>query len=172
MCPSDEDLMNAIENNVIGYNDYKKSDVINANKLWGKNIARLKGVSTRRKSKLPREDETIDIPSQIAKRYKDGVTLSIDVMHVNKISFLVSKDYHLNYYQYIPIRKKGKEYILDAIETMCNEYRQRGVFKVTQIEGDGAFECVRSDLQSDRFGNIRLITCDAQKHVPRIERGI
>ena len=55
---------------------------------------------------------------------------------------------------------------------MCNEYKQRGAFKVTQIEGDGAFECVRTELQSDRFGNIRLITCDAQKHVPKIERGI
>ena len=46
------------------------------------------------------------------------------------------------------------------------------MFKVTQIESDGAFECARTELQSDCFGNIRLITCDAQKHIPRIERGI
>ena len=172
MCPSEEDLINAIEHNVIGHNEYRRSNGINTNKLWGKDIATLKGKTTRKKSKLPREDEAIDIPSPIVERYKDGLMLSIDIMHVNKICFLVSKAYHLNYYQCIPIRKKGKEYILDAIETMCNEYKQRGVFKVTQTEEDGAFECTRSDLQSDRFGNIRLITCDAQKHVPRIERGI
>ena len=59
-----------------------------------------------------------------------------------------------------------------AIEEMCNEYKQRGAFKVTQIEGDGAFECVRTELQSNQFGNVCLITCDAQKHVPKIERGI
>ena len=172
MCPRKEDLINAIENNVIGHNEYRRRDVINANKLWGKDVATLKGKTTRRKSKLPREDDTNDIPSPIVERYKVRITVSIDIMHVNKICFLVSKAYHLNYYQCIPIRKKRKEYILDAIETMCNEYKQRGVFKVTQIEGDGAFECTRTDLRSDRFGNVRLITCDAQKYVPRIEMGI
>ena len=50
---------------------------------------------------------------------------------------------------------------MKAIEEMRNEYKQRGAFKVTQIEGDGAFECVRTELQSNRFGNVRLITCDA-----------
>ena len=70
-------------------------------------------------------------------------------MHVNKVSFLVSKAYHLNYYQCIPICKKGKEYILIAIEQKCNKYKQRGVFKVTQIESDGVFECARTELQSD-----------------------
>ena len=40
-----------------------------------------------------------------------------------KISFLVSKAYHLNNYQCIPIFKKGKEYILGAIEQMCNAYK-------------------------------------------------
>ena len=68
--------------------------------------------------------------------------------------------------------KKGEEYILTAIEQMCNKYKQRGIFKVTQIEGDGAFECVRTELQSNRFGNICLITCDVQKHILRIERKI
>ena len=89
-------------------------------------------------------------------------------MHVNKFSFLVLKAYHLNYYQYIPICKKGKEYILGAIEEICNKYKQRGVFKATQIECNGAFKCARTELQSDRFGKICLNTCDAQKHVPMI----
>ena len=89
MCPSEEDLINAIENNVIGHNEYRRRDVINANKLWGKDIATLKGKTTRKKSKLPREDEAIDIPSPIVERYKDGLTLSIDIMHVSKICFLV-----------------------------------------------------------------------------------
>ena len=172
MCPSDKDLVNAIENNVIGINRYAQRDIVNADKLFGKDIASLKGKVTQKKSKLPKEDSTIDIPSPIIKGYKDGITLSINIMHVNRISFLVSKAYHLNYYQCIPIRKKGKEYILNAIEQMCHEYKQKGASKVTQIEGGGAFECARTKLQSDWFENIRLITCDAQKHVPRIERGI
>ena len=100
------------------------------------------------------------------------ITLYIDIMHMNKVSFLVSKAYYLNYYQCVPICKKGKEYILTAIEQMCNKYNQRGIFRVTQIEGNRAFECARTELQFGWFGNICLITCDTQKHVPRIESGI
>ena len=43
MCPSDEDLSNAIENNVIGSNSFTCQDVVNANKLFGSDIAALKG---------------------------------------------------------------------------------------------------------------------------------
>ena len=121
MCPSEEDLINAIENNVIGNNDFRQRDVVNANKLWGKDIATLKGKTTCRKSKLPREDSAIDISSPIVEWYKDRITLSVDIMHVNRVSFLVYKAYDLNYYQCISIRKKGKEYILDAIKEMCNK---------------------------------------------------
>ena len=172
MCLSNEDLFNTIENNVIGNNSYTCRDVINANKLFGSNVASLKGKTVWRKSKLPREDATIDIPPAIIDQFKEGITLSIGIMHVNKVSFLVSNAYHHNYYQCIPICKKGKEYILGAIEQMWNEYKQRGVFKFTQIEGDSAFEWAMTELQSDRFEHICLITCDAQKHVLRIERGI
>ena len=149
MCPSDEDLSNAIENNVIGNKNFTRQYVLNANKLFGSDIASLKGKTVRRKSKLPREDASIEISPAIIERFKEGITLSINIMHVNKVSFLVLRSYHLNYYQCIPIRKKGKEYILKAIEEMCNEYKQRGAFKVTQTEGNGAFECVRTELQSN-----------------------
>ena len=46
MCPSNEDLVNAIENNVIGNNGYAQRDVVNADKLFGKDIASLKGKVT------------------------------------------------------------------------------------------------------------------------------
>ena len=46
MCPSEEDLVNAIENIVIGNNDFRQRDVVNANKFWGKDIATLKGKTT------------------------------------------------------------------------------------------------------------------------------
>ena len=103
MCPRDEDLSNAIENNVIGNKSFTYQDVVNVNKLFWSDIAALKGKTVRRKSKLPREDATIDVPQAIVDQFKEGTTLSIDIMHVNKVSFLVSKAYHLNYYQCIPI---------------------------------------------------------------------
>ena len=103
MCPSDEDLSNAIENNVIGNNNFTCQDILNSNKLFGSDMASLKGKTVRRKSKIPREDASIEISPAIIEHFKEGITLSIDVMHVNKVSYLVSKSYHLNYYQCIPI---------------------------------------------------------------------
>ena len=42
MCPSDKDLSNAIKNNVIGNSSFTCWDVVNANKLFGSDIAALK----------------------------------------------------------------------------------------------------------------------------------
>ena len=64
---------------------------------------------------IPRKGATIDIPQAIVDQFKEGITLSIDIMHVNKVYFLVLRAYHLNYYQCIPICKKGKKYTLAAI---------------------------------------------------------
>lgn len=52
-----------------------------------------------------------------------------------------------------------------------HEYKQRGIFRVTQIEADGAFKYLESELQAEPF-QIQLITCDTNKHVPRAKRGI
>ena len=42
---------------------------------------------------------------------------------------------------------------------------------MTQIETDGAFRCIESDLQADPFG-IKLVTCNTDKHIPRAKRCI
>lgn len=85
--PSDYNLFNTIENNVIGNNAYSRWDVVNA-QIFGPSIPGLNGTTVKLKNKLPREDELIDILPTIASRYKD-VTLSIDVIQLNKIIFLV-----------------------------------------------------------------------------------
>ena len=92
-------------------------------------------------------------------------------MNLNKISFLMSKVYHLNYNQCIPTRKKSREKILEALLDMCNEYKQIGVFHVTQIEVKDAYKSLKSELQGKAF-QVKLVTCHANKHMPRAERGM
>ena len=87
---------------------------------------------------------------------------------MKKISLLVSKVYHLNYYQYVPIRKNIRAKLTKVLLNMCNEYKHRGVFCVTQIEANGAFKSLKYELQAKPF-QITLVTCDAEKHVPRAE---
>ena len=92
-------------------------------------------------------------------------------MHVNKVCFLVSKAYHLNYYQCIPIRMKNRAKFVQELLEMWNEYKQRWVFHVMQIKVNGAFKCLESELHAEPF-QVKLVTCDAKKHICRSEWGI
>ena len=155
---------------MIRSNSFTRRDVRNAKAIFVPSVPGLKGKTMNHKSKLPREDEQIDIPPNIAKQY-GKVTLFIDVMHVNNISYIVFKAYHIGYYQCIQFAKKNKAKFMEAFTEMYNEYKWCGVFRVTQINGDGHFECIRMDLQEEPF-QIKLITYNANKCVPRIEQGI
>ena len=85
--PSDNDLTNAIEKNLIGHNSFDRKDIKIAENIIGPSVPGLKGKTVKQKSKLPQENECISIPPTIVEGFKEGITLSIDVMHVNKVPF-------------------------------------------------------------------------------------
>jgi hypothetical protein len=68
-CPSDIDLANAVEHNVIGSNPFTRRDIRIAKKIFGPDVPAMKGKTVKRKSKMPREDDISDIPSNIIKEY-------------------------------------------------------------------------------------------------------
>ena len=98
LCPSDDDMLHAVNYNILGNNSYWRVDVRNATKIFGKSKTAIKGKSVTKKSKLPREDVAIERQSEIERKFQ-SVTLSVDVMHINQIPFMVAKSYHINYYQ-------------------------------------------------------------------------
>jgi hypothetical protein len=97
-CPSDNDLANAIEHNVIGNNPFTRRDARIAKKIFGPDVPALKGKTEKRKSKMSREDDISSIPPNIIKEYYN-VHLPIDVMHVNGIRFLISHSKHIGLLQ-------------------------------------------------------------------------
>jgi hypothetical protein len=169
-CPSDIDLANAVEHNVIGNNPFTRRDIRIAKKIYGPDVPAMKGKTVKNKSKMPREDEVTDIPASIIKEYSE-VHLSIDVMHVNGIKFLISCSKHIGLLQTYCVRKNNREAILDCILKMVQTYRSRSVFNVITIEADGAFESIKHELQSKPY-QIALTTCDADRHVETVERQI
>jgi hypothetical protein len=169
-CPSDVDLANAIEHNVIGNNPFTRRDVRIAKKIFGPDIPAMKGKTVKRKSKMPRADDITDIPSNIIKEYS-SVHLSIDIMHVNGIKFLISHSKHIGLLQTYCVRKNNREAILSCILKMIQTYKSRSVFTVVSIEADGAFESIKHELQ-DKPYNVALTTCDADRHVETVERQI
>jgi hypothetical protein len=140
-CPSDFDLVNAVEHNIIGNNPFTRRDVRIAKQIYGQDVAALKGKTVKQQSKMPREDEANDIPPLIAKEYCD-VYLSLDVMHVNGISFLILFSKHIGLIQLYCIRRNNKQKYLDSILAMIRMYRSRHPLRVVKIEADGAFEAI------------------------------
>jgi hypothetical protein len=167
-CPSDYDFANAVEHNIIGNTPFTGRDVRIAKKIYGPDVAALKGKTVKQQSKMPREDEANDVPLYIAREYCD-VHLSIDVMHVNGINFLISFSKHIGMIQSYCIRKKNKQTYLDGILAMLRIYQSCHLLRVLAIEADGAFEAIRQELQDEPY-QVALSTCDADRHVETIER--
>jgi hypothetical protein len=123
-CPSDFDLANAVEHNIIGNNPFTRRDVRIAKQIYGPDVAALKGKTVKQQSKMPREDEANDIPPLIAKEYCD-VYLSLDVMHVNGIRFLILFSEHIGLIQSYCIQRNNKQKYLYGILAMIRMYRSR-----------------------------------------------
>jgi hypothetical protein len=169
-CPSDFDLANAVEHNVIGNNPFTRRDVRIAKIILGPDVPAMKGKTVKRKSKMPREDEITDIPPAIISEYTK-VHLAIDVMHVNGIKFLISYSKHIGLLQTYCVRKSNRETILDCIHKMIQTYKSRSVFTVVSIEADGAFKSIKHELQGEPY-NVDITFCDADRHVESVERQI
>ncbi|OEU05712.1 hypothetical protein FRACYDRAFT_258571 [Fragilariopsis cylindrus CCMP1102] len=169
-CPSDFDLANAIEHNVIGNSPFTRRDVRIAKQIFGPDVPAMKGKTVKNKSIMPREDDVTDIPSFIMKEYSN-IHLAIDIMHINGIKFLISHSKHIGLIQTYCVRKNNRDAILACILKIVQTYKSRSVFKVVTIEADGAFECIKHELQ-DKPYNITLSTCDADRHVETVERQI
>ena len=103
--PSDYDLANAIENNVVGSTPFTKRDVKIATIIHCCDVAGMEGKTTKKPSKMPNPDEVRDIPSHPVKN-DSKLSLYIDVMHVNGIMFLVGVSKHNGLIQCVCIRKK------------------------------------------------------------------
>jgi hypothetical protein len=169
-CPSDVDLANAVEHNVIGNNPFTRRDIRIAKKIFGPDVPAMKGKTVKNKSKMPREDDISDIPSNIIKEYSK-THLLIDVMHDNGVKFLISHSKYIGLLQTYCVRKNNREAILECILKMIQTYKSRSVFTVVTIEADGAFESIKQELQDDPY-HVTLSTCDADRHVETVERQI
>ena len=115
--PSDYDLANAVENNVVGTTPFTRRDIRIVTVIHGHDVIVLIGKTTKKPSKMPNANEVRDIPFNIVKNYSK-VNLYIDVMHIDGIMFLVGASRHIGLIQCVCIRKKHREKFVEAILLM------------------------------------------------------
>ena len=82
------------------------SDVTRAEKIYGKDIHALKGKNTRTKPK-PVVIDYLVMPENILEN-NEKITLSIDIMFVNKIPFVTTISQHIKFTTVEAIQKRTK----------------------------------------------------------------
>ena len=105
------------------------------------------------------------MPKSILERNKN-ITLSIDIMSVNKIPFVTTISQHVKFTTVEVIQKRTKSQLFECIKNVVVIYTQRG-FKINHALLDGEFVPLRTDLL-----NMEIVANFATRneHVPEIER--
>ena len=117
---------------------------------------------------MPRDTSMIlGIPPSIIERY-GYVSLGIDVLHINKRPYVIAVSKHIKYLQCLGTQNKNVETFLATIKRFKSDYMIQG-FVVKTIYADRAFKSCKTCLSEQ---GITLLCCDANSHVPFIERAI
>jgi hypothetical protein len=162
--PSPKDFMNIVRSNMIKNCPICPIDIINAHKLFGPDIATLKGKTVRR-TPAGVMTEYIEIPKEIISLNKN-VTLAVDIMFVCGLPFMVSISRKIKFttVEYLPGRKQPM--LIKSLRKILRLYHNHG-FKVGTSLMDREFVCLRDDIPE-----LNLNIMAASEHVPDTERQI
>jgi len=105
------------------------------------------------------------VPMPIMERYR-VITLSADIMMINKIRFFMSISRNVRFGTSEMIENMRETTLLSCFKNILGVYRQRG-FRVRHALMDGQFEPLRGDLAAM---GVELNTASNDEHVPEIER--
>ena len=137
-------------------------------KIWGPNIAALKGKTTRR-TPDPVVMDNVAIPTQIRELHHE-VTLAVDIIFVNGIPFFLTISKKLYFTTVTHLGSRKSEEIEKAFVDMFQYYLQRG-FQITTVLADGEFTFLES-LMNKLPGAPKLNLASANEHEPFVERRI
>ena len=140
------------------------SDVVRADKIYGRDIHALKGKTTKTKPQPMVIDYLVMLKNILENNKK--ITLSIDIMFVNKVPFVTTISRHIKFKTIKAIQKRKKLQLSKSIKNVIAIYTQRG-FKVEHALFDGEFVPLRTELLNM---GIHANFATRNKHVPEIER--
>jgi hypothetical protein len=143
-------------------------DIVVATKIWGKNIAALKGKTTRSKTH-PVSRDYVKVPKELLKLHKE-VFLTNDIFFVNKIPFFLTLSRNICFTSVNHLADRTVPPIFKAFKEMYQYYLQRG-FHITKVHADGEFALLKTLIESMPGGPM-VNLASANEHVPEIERRI
>jgi hypothetical protein len=166
--PSVKDFRWVIRSNMIKDCPVTVQDADVAHKIWGPNIAALKGKTTRKKPN-PVARDYVKVPKELLQLHKE-VFLTADIFFVNKIPFFLTFSRKICFTAVNHLGNRTVPHIFKAFKEIYQYYLQRG-FRITTVHADGEFAPMKTLIESLPGGpTVNLASAD--EHVPDIERRI
>jgi hypothetical protein len=139
-----------------------------ARTIWGKNIAALKGKTTRSKSILVARDY-VKVPMEIMKLHKE-VFLTTYIFFVNNIPFFLTLSRKICFMAVNHLADRMVPQIFKAFKEMYQYYLHRG-FHIKTVHANSELAPLKPLIESMPGGPM-VNLASANKHVPEIERRI
>jgi hypothetical protein len=141
-------------------------DVTRAERIYGKDVAFLKGKTTASPANdhVPNQPPIV-LPPDILENHGQ-VTLCCDIFYVLRLPFSLSVSRNVHFLSCHPIPNREKPAIHSCISSNVATYQERG-FEVTNIHCDGEYNHIKP-----LFPTIRFDICAPEDHVPEVERDI
>jgi hypothetical protein len=136
--------------------------------IWGKNIAALKGKTTRSKPASVAKDY-VKVPLELLNLHRE-VFLTVDIFFVNKIPFFLTLSRKICFTAVNHLADRTVPQIFAAFKEIYQYYLQRG-FRITTVHADGEFEPLKTLIESLPSGPL-VNLASSNEHVPEIERHI
>jgi hypothetical protein len=143
-------------------------DIDVAKKIWGKNIAALKG-KTNRSKMHPVARDYVKVPKELLKLHKE-VFLTTYIFFVNKIPFFLTLIRKIYFIAANHLADRTVPQIFKAFMEMYQYYLQRG-FHITTVHADGEFAPLKTLIEAMPDGTMVKLA-SANEHVPKIEHRI
>jgi hypothetical protein len=166
--PSMKDFKSVIRSNQIKDCPVRIQDIDVATKMWGKNIAALKGKITRSKTH-PVARDYVKAPKELLKLHKE-VFLTTDILFVNKIPFFLTLSRKICFTAVNNLADGTVPQIFKDFKEMYQYYLQCG-FHITKVYADGEFAPLKTLIEAMPGGPMVNLAI-ANEHVPKIERRI
>ena len=155
----------ALQSNQIRNCPVTEKDVDLVEKIFGPDMAALKGKSVRTQLEQ-RKDETIAVPKELI-RMNLNIHMHINVIQVNRVNILTMIGYPLCYWKTVYLENNKAEALylsLDKILRYCNG---RG-YQVSNVTCDNSFRTMFEDASNNL--DVMMECTNLQDHKSHIER--